>query len=226
MLETRLIKRTEEGWESATYVWNKNGIEAELMPQGKQFELWSRSGVESWHAPSSSECASCHVDAAGYVLGLRTAQLNRAVGKEDAKENQILKWAKAGIVKLPDNFDVESAAKFCAPNDSSADLEERARVYLDVNCAMCHQPNGPGNAAIDLRFATDLEKTKMIGIRGAQGDLGIEGALLVSPGKPDASLMLHRIKTKSEGRMPSIGSNQVDKNGVELLTEWIKSLNP
>lgn len=222
MLETRLIKRTDDGWESATYVWNKQGNDAVLMPEGKQFELWARTGVNSWHAPSSSECASCHVDAAGYVLGLNTAQLNRPVG--DEKENQISAWANDGILELPEDFDIESAAKFCSPHDEEFDLETRARVWLDVNCAMCHQPNGPGNANIDLRYATKLDKTKMVGIGGAQGDLGVENALLVSPGKPEASLMVHRIETKSEGRMPSIGSNQIDKKGVKLLSDWIKGM--
>jgi uncharacterized repeat protein (TIGR03806 family) len=220
MMETRLIKRTDDGWESATYVWNKQNDEAELMPQGKQFEIWS-GGVTSWHAPSSSECSACHVDAAGYVLGMNTLQLNR---NSDNGENQILQWSKAGLVELPDSFDPASTPKYCSPFDESADLETRARVYLDVNCAMCHQPNGPGNANIDLRFATKLEDTKMIGVRGAQGDLGLKDALLVSPGNPDSSLMVHRIQTKSVGRMPSIGSNVVDEKAVKLLSEWIAGL--
>ena len=195
------------------------------MPEGKQLELWlSRENVPSWHAPSASECASCHVDAAGYVLGLNTAQLNRPAKGE--KENQISAWAKKGILELPENFEIESAAKFCSPHDKSEDVETRARVWLDVNCAMCHQPNGPGNANIDLRYATDLEKTKTIGVRSTQGDLGVENGLLISPGKSELSLLIHRVETKSVGRMPSIGSNQVDKKAVKLLKEWVDSMKP
>lgn len=224
LFETRLIKRTSDGWEAATYVWNKQETDAELLPNGKQFEFWDRSGIHSWHAPSASECASCHVDAAGYVLGLNTAQLNRnASGSET---NQILQWASKGYVSLPQDLNLETAPRFCSPADTSVDLATRARVWLDVNCAMCHQPKGPGNANIDLRYATKLEATGTVGVPPAQGHLEIENALLISPGNPQQSLMLHRIETLSEGRMPSVGSNQVDPLGVQLLKDWIKSLKP
>ena len=213
------ISRQGKGWESATYVWDQGGTEAELHIGGKQFEYWNQ-GMQSWHAPSSSECAACHVDAAGYLLGLNTAQLNR----DSDGSNQISKWAKAGVLDMPADLDLSKAPQYCSPFDQNADLETRARVYLDVNCAMCHQPNGPGNAIIDLRYATDLKSTKTLDIKPAQGDLGIADARLIAPGSPERSLMLKRIETKSVGRMPSIGSNVVDEEAVNLLRQWIKSL--
>ena len=227
MLETRLIKRTEEGWEAATYVWdNRTNQEATLVPAGQQFEVLTPNRetrtwqVDSWHAPSASECAACHVDAAGYVLGLNTAQLN---GKFDGK-NQILDLASKGLVELPDGFAPESAERFCSPTDVTADLEDRVRVYLDVNCAMCHRPEGTGNAKIDLRYQTELDRTGMIGEKPAQGDLGVANAELVAKGKPDNSLLLHRIETLGAGRMPNLGSNLIDAEAVKLLREWITNL--
>ena len=98
MLETRLIKRTEDGWESATYVWDQNNKSAKLKTNGNQFEIWNRGDVKSWHAPSSSECSACHVEAAGYVLGLTTAQLNGP--GEKIGGNQIEAWAKMGFVEF------------------------------------------------------------------------------------------------------------------------------
>jgi uncharacterized repeat protein (TIGR03806 family) len=222
ILETRLIKRIADGWEAATYVWNRNGKDAELLPNGKQVEIGGLRTRQSWHAPSSSECASCHVDAAGYVLGLSTAQLNR--DSADGKLNQIRDWVKKGIVHLPANVNLETANQFCSPYDEDAALETRARVWLDVNCAMCHQPNGPGNANIDLRYATSLEGTKTIDVPPAQGDLGIVDAKLIAPGHPERSLMSHRIETLSQGRMPILGSNLVDEKAVKLLNEWIRSM--
>lgn len=222
ILETRLIKRTEDGWEAATYVWDRNGNDAELLPNGKQVEIGGLRTRQSWHAPSSSECASCHVDAAGYVLGLSTAQLNRK--SADGKSNQILDWARKGIVNLPADVNLKTANRFCSPYDEKAELETRARVWLDVNCAMCHRPQGPGNANIDLRYATSLEATKTIDVRPAQGDLEIANAKLIASGHPEQSLMLHRIETLNEGRMPIIGSNLVDEKAVKLLNEWIRSM--
>lgn len=227
MLETRLIKRTEGGWESATYVWDtRTNQEAILVPGGQQFEIATpdrKSGswqIDSWHAPSASECAACHVDGAGYVLGLNTAQLN---GEFDGK-NQIADLAARGMVDLPAGFDAQTAERFCSPLDPSAGLEDRVRVYLDVNCAMCHRPEGTGNAKIDLRFDTALGSTGLIGENAAQGNLGIADAKLVEPGNPDKSLLLHRIETLGAGRMPDIGSNLIDQDAVKLLREWITNL--
>ncbi|MEM7456229.1 MAG: PQQ-dependent sugar dehydrogenase [Planctomycetota bacterium] len=229
MLETRLIKRTATGWESATYVWSKQQDEAILHTEGQQFEIWKRPdspgvhNVDSWHAPSSSECASCHVDAAGYVLGLNTEQLNRAA--YDSDENQIMSWISAGILNAPEDLDVSELPAFCSPYDESADLEQRARVWLDVNCAMCHRPDGPGNANIDLRYATALENSGMHRTPPAQGDLGIENSVLLEPGSPELSLIWHRINTGGAGRMPNIGTNVIDQAAVELIRNWIEGLD-
>lgn len=224
MLETRVIRRTEDAWEAATYVWDTDQTEARLAPEGRQFELISRlGGVRTWHAPSSSECSSCHVEATGYVLGLATAQLNRPGAGSD--RNQILDWRDRGLIELPDDFQLGGAAKYVSPQDPAADLESRARVWLDVNCAMCHQPAGPGNAAIDLRYTTALAQSGIVDGEVSQGDLGLAGARIVAPGAPDRSILLHRVKTLGEGRMPGLATNMVDDEAVRLLSAWIEGLN-
>jgi hypothetical protein len=75
-----------------------------------------------------------------------------------------------------------------------------------------------------LRYATLLDGTNTIDVRPAQGDLGIADAKLIKPGHPERSLMLHRIETLNEGRMPMIGSNLVDEKAVKLLNEWIRAM--
>ena len=230
MLETRVIRRTSEGWEAATYVWDKKGKDAKLYPQGRQVELFGRRkpvhhlapNVRIWHGPSSSECASCHTDASGYVLGLRTPQLNRG----DGKDNQILQFVERGwLAGLPDDFDPDSAARFCDPTDSEENLQTRARIALDVNCAMCHRPNGPGNAKIDLRHEIALKATGMINVPPTQSDMGIPGAMLIKPGSPEKSIVLQRMATLNAGRMPTIGSNLVDHESIEIIRDWISKMN-
>ncbi len=221
ILETRLIERTATGWEAATYVWNQAQTDATLVPGGSQFELYQRSGVSIWHAPSASECAICHVEAAGYALGLTTAQLNR---KNASGEDQLERWIERGILRVPDTFDVDSAAAHIAPQDESQDLETRARTWLEVNCAMCHYPSGPGNAAIDLRFATPLAQTGLVDGEVAQGDFGIEDARIVAPGDPGRSILWYRVHTLGDGRMPNVATNRVDEQGSNLLRAWIEGL--
>ena len=229
MLETRVIKRIETGWESASYIWDNRGKAATLRPEGLQLEMWipvkgqRRWKPVTWHGPSSSECASCHVDSAGYVLGLNTAQLNN----RDGEDNQIMDLLKRKLLSgVPEDFDPATAERHCDPHNQACDLEQRARVLLDVNCAMCHRPNGPGNASIDLRFATKLDETKMVNEKPAQGDLGIADARIVKPGDAESSLLYRRMNTLSNGRMPNIGSNVIDEKGSKLIRQWIDTMKP
>lgn len=220
-LETRLTRRTEDGWEAATYIWDRRGRDATLAVGGQQFEIYAgRAGVLSWHGPSASECASCHVEATGFPLGIRTAQLNSGEGED----GQLQSLARLGLVTLPDGFDPASAPSLVDPHDESASLDDRARAWLDVNCAMCHQPGGPGNATIDLRSSTALADTNILDVAPEQGSFDVEDARIVAPGAPKRSVLLHRITTLGDGRMPNIGSNAVDQKGVDLIERWIESL--
>lgn len=224
-LETRLNKLTDTGWEAATYVWSATGRDARLAVSGKILKvrdkvLGNEKGRLEWHAPSAAACTSCHIEAQGFSLGLSTLQLNREVDGE----NQILSFAARGLVEIPGEFDPSKAPAHVSPTDESAPIGERARAWLHVNCAMCHQPNGPGNAAIDLRVGTDLAETGLVGAAPSQGDLGVENALIVAPGEPDRSTLVHRVETLGDGRMPNIGSHRVDAEGAALLRAWIESL--
>ena len=214
LLETRIIERTEEGWLAATYLWDRGQRDATLTPQGRQFEVYGH-GIQTWQAPSASECATCHVEGAGFLLGLRAAQLDR--------DGQLERWAREGRLKLPEG-PLPPHVALVDPYDEEAPLEQRARTWLDVNCAMCHYPGGPGNASFDARASTPLERTGLLDGEVTQGGGGIEDARLIAPGEPERSMILQRMRTLGDGRMPPLGSNRVDERGAELLAQWITSL--
>jgi hypothetical protein len=48
--------------------------------------------------------------------------------------------------------------------------------------------------------------------------------MLVAPGNPDKSVLIHRVGTTRQGRMPPVASGVVDEKGLELLKQWVKSL--
>jgi mono/diheme cytochrome c family protein len=219
-LETRVIKRTETGWQAAAYVWK--GKDAILAPQGKTISWLTKGGKHSWAVPSASACAACHVDAAGFALGLTTQQLQGVVDPNG--HDQVDAWISKGLLKAPDNFKTAVQIRLVDPHDLAAPLSDRARSWLDVNCAMCHQPNGPGNASIDLRLSTPLAKMQILNKPPTQGDLDISGAQIVKPGSPDLSILLSRISVLDATRMPNVSSHVVDERGVDLISAWIKSL--
>jgi uncharacterized repeat protein (TIGR03806 family) len=214
-LETRIIRRQQGHWQAASYVWNEAQTEAELAPEGASIDYETEAGPATWSVPSSDDCRSCHTAAAGFVLGVETAQVNTG--------GQIADWVARGVLSGAP-ADLETLPALARPDDEDADLEARARAYLHANCAQCHRPQGPGNALIDLRWTTPLAETRTVGEAPAQGDLGVAGALLVAPGDPDRSTLVLRAATRELGAMPPLASDQVDEAGVQLLREWVTSL--
>ncbi|MCZ6546023.1 MAG: PQQ-dependent sugar dehydrogenase [Chloroflexi bacterium] len=214
-LETRLLIHGKDGWAGYTYVWDDAQQEAYLIDGRVDKKLTVRSKgkkVErTWTFPSRSDCMSCHTAVGRFVLGFRPEQL----ADEDLERMKRLALfdgdPRAGRTPFPD---------WTKPTD----VEASVRAYLDTNCAMCHQPDGPGNAQIDLRAAVPLERTRMIGVQPGQGDLGLRGALLVKPGSPDRSLLYVRMRRTDERGMPNLSHNLPDEKALKLLRRWIRGL--
>src|SRR5262249_18480937 len=92
------------------------------------------------------------------------------------------------------------------------------------NCAHCHVNEGGGNSAIDLHFNTDPAKMRLLGAKPLHEPFGIADPLLVAPGAPERSVLLHRLETLHRGRMPPLASSVVDDAAVRLMKEWIRDL--
>lgn len=112
------------------------------------------------------------------------------------------------------------------PADPKADVAARARSYLHANCAQCHVWAGGGNSAIDLHINTPLENMRLLGVKPLHDRFGIADALLVAPGDPARSVLLHRVAKVGPGRMPPLASTVVDERAVALLREWIAQQKP
>src|SRR5262249_15303111 len=80
-LETRLLVVTGPGGFGATYKWRPDRSDADLLKDGldEPIELATSGGSEKriWSYPSRDDCLKCHTTNAGFVLGLKTRQLNR-----------------------------------------------------------------------------------------------------------------------------------------------------
>jgi len=109
------------------------------------------------------------------------------------------------------------------PYDETAPLVDRARSYLNVNCASCHTAAGGGNSQIELTWRTDVEKMKLIDAPPLHHKFDINNPLLVAPGAPDRSVLLHRMRIRGAGQMPPLASAVVDEQAVKLITDWIAS---
>ena len=64
----------------------------------------------------------------------------------------------------------------------------------------------------------------MVGTKPGQGAFDLKDPDILVPGKPDRSMIYHRMTRLGLGRMPHIASTVVDEAGVKLIREWIESL--
>jgi uncharacterized repeat protein (TIGR03806 family) len=221
-IETRLFVRHEDGgWAGYSYRWRGDQTDAELLDDRLEVSI---SG-QLWHYPGRSECIVCHTTAAGSSLGLETRQLDQELRYPSTGRtaNQLDTLRSIGLVStsIPD---ATRSPALVAPDDPGANLSARARSYLHSNCAGCHRPGGLGRGTMDLRITTPLAQAGACDVIPTLGELGIADARLLAPGDPDRSILLARIEALDGNRMPPLGSNVVDQEGVALIREWIDSL--
>jgi mono/diheme cytochrome c family protein len=186
-----------------------------------------------WSYPSRQDCLVCHTPQAGFVLGVNTRQLNRSSvvrslrERKEAEpvENQLVFLSNLGLLTRPITADeTEQLPRLAAPDDASQPLAERVRSYLDANCAQCHRPGGV-RAEFDARATTPLEKQNLLGGRLIAADLGVPGAKVGVPGKPEQSMLLLRMQRREDVfNMPPLASHVVDPQAVELVRRWIEAL--
>ena len=231
-IETRIVVKQDDHWVGYTYAWNDEQTDALLVEAGgldRTYTIEDRSAPNGrrqqvWHYPSRTECMFCHSRAAGFVLGLSTHQMNRDHDYGGVVDNQLRTLDYIGLFKQPLDKAPPEYAAFPDPFDEAADLGDRARTYLDVNCAMCHVGSGGGNSNIQLAYKTPLEKAKLIGDAPIHDTMGVTDARLVAPGAPERSLLYKRVTVRGINQMPPTSTNRVDEQGAKLLFDWIRAL--
>jgi mono/diheme cytochrome c family protein len=135
--------------------------------------------------------------------------------------NQLQTLADWGLV----TGNLSSLEPFPFLDNTDTSLDRRARAYLHENCGYCHRPNGPGQGPMDFRFEQSFVGTSSCNVFPTDGDLGIFGATILTPGAHDLSILWERMSRRGPDQMPPLASDQVDAAGAALLQEWIDGLS-
>ncbi len=236
LAETRLLIRYEEGWKAFPYVWNVEQSEAFLEPAGELLDLMlvpEKGEDESivYVVPDKNQCAACHTpDHASKELrplGPKARQLNRDYSYITGAENQLTYWSNNRLLA---GFERPSLApkiaNWSSPGDAT--LEERARAYLDANCAHCHNPNGAADtSALNLNIEADLDRhfgicKPPVAVGRGSGNRRYD----IYPGRAEESILLFRMEDADPAiAMPELGRATNHIEAIAVVRDWINTLS-
>jgi len=230
-LETRLLVKNESGWFPLSYIWNENQNDAELKYIGKTINAkWiDKSGIEQsnrYRVPNINQCGSCHnLNKVIMPIGPKGRNLDINFFYSDGEANQIDYWKeKEKLEYIPTNRKNPTAVW----DDVSEIIENRARAYLDINCAHCHREGGSaGNSGFYLSLEeknnTNLGFMKKP-VAAGRGSGGLK--YVITPGNSEESILLYRMASTDPGvMMPELSRNMKHKEAIPLIREWIDSIN-
>ena len=103
----------------------------------------------------------------------------------------------------------------------------RARAYLDINCAHCHNAAGAADTSgLHLNFDAPMDRNFGIcksptAVGQGSGDRLYD----IYPGRPDESILVYRMEhTDPAIAMPELGRSTVHVEALRLMKEWIGGL--
>jgi mono/diheme cytochrome c family protein len=215
-IETQMLVRRDDGaWNAFDYLWNDEGSDAFAVSRATAHPV---AADRTWQLPGPQGCEVCHNLRVGVLRGFAISQLNRQVDGE----NQIARLESLGTLVWP--WKGGEVPRLPALDDARCSLEDRARAYLHVNCAHCHQPGGQAGAVtMDLRRETPLALTRVCGEIPHVVLPGHDDARLIAPGDSGRSLVSARMHAEGVDAMPP-QRRRIDSAGVELVDAWIRSL--
>jgi len=234
IIETRVMVKTQNGWDFAEYVWNDAQTEAflETTEDGGYTEVnWLKDGQErfvNYRIPAKQQCVICHTnDFETLPLGIKPQNINSMLSYDDGSNNQLQKLIDFGYLEdaLP-----ESILTVVDWKDASKSLEQRAKSYLDINCANCHIDGGQGDyRVIRLGYSDTVNNDENAGVC-VDADTpipGLMGQKHIAPGDPENSIIYYRMSVTGDQpyKMPQFGQSLVHTEALVVLEEWINSIN-
>lgn len=232
-VETRFLWRASaDRWVFATYLWNEEGTDALLAPDGGARNVYQFAPGRGHDVPSRADCRACHGERRPGPLGFNPLQLST-----DRDPNAIHGEPLApGMLTLAtlDRDGVLSPARpelvAKAPRIHAKDPATRAVLgYFAANCGHCH--NGSNEIAYD---GPSLKHNDVLDGDAVAAALLAKATTWQIPGQPEgtsrmlalghaeASAMLARMKSRRpSSQMPPLGTALADEEAIAAISKWI-----
>jgi uncharacterized repeat protein (TIGR03806 family) len=206
IIETRLLIKINGTWESGDYKWNDAQTEAVLDLEGSIVPVtWIDAEGETnnvnYEIPSNTDCFTCHQSSNSMTpIGPKMRTINFDFNGSNQIQHLIDNEMLEGIT------DPSGIGLLPEWDDTSVSLERRARAYMDINCAHCHTAGGfcEEQSALRLNYEIPYEESSISESR--------------------FSILARIQNTIPEYGMPLIGRTIVHDEGIEVLIEYINSL--
>lgn len=209
LVETRILRLKNGKWSAGTYKWNRAQDDAIYNPSGTDVNVeWvdktNNSHQVKYHIPAAKECISCHQSFDEIIpIGPKGMNLNREIRIGKKKVNQLTYMEAQGKLTLEKS--IHKISQLPDYEDKKNDLEHRARAYMEINCAHCHNTGGMAyRQSILLNYQVPLKES---GIPFNKNNI------------------IDRMGNMGQFHMPKLGTTVLDKQGSELIKKYIISLN-
>ncbi|AUX24082.1 hypothetical protein SOCEGT47_046150 [Sorangium cellulosum] len=227
LAETRLLRKTEDGWLYTSYVWSEDEREA--------IQMVNAEGVPDLYGtghtvPTRDQCKECHSGRTDFILGWDAFMLGpgaEGLTRESLVELGLIEGGSDLALSIPGN-----------------EVERQALGYLHANCGVSCHNEAVDAPARDTGLFLRLEKDDLASVlttdavrtgvnKRPDDNAKFEGLEItdpahwyaIRPGDPARSLLVARQEMRGfEGQMPRIGTNKVDPTGVQVVTRWIQEM--
>jgi uncharacterized repeat protein (TIGR03806 family) len=232
MIETRLLVKDpwDKRWKVMNYLWDEAQTDAVKHITGAKLSITlpDEGGNKIstvYQVPNTNDCKRCHINNDLLTpIGPKARNLNFIIAGQQV--NQLEQWVSQGRLSgLPDKVKINRLPDW--KDNKHFSLDQRARAYLDINCAHCHIQGGDAyNTGLFLEYEqTDQSHLGIMKSPVSAGNGAGGFNYDIVPGDAPHSILAYRMNSTEPGTaMPELARTIIHKEGVKLIVDWINAM--
>lgn len=211
-IETRILRKVgakESDWAAMSYAWNPAQTEATAAPDGVKNALGT-----TYDIPAAGTCMACHGGRPERVLGFGAIQLAHEASSDDLTLDTLVREHRL-------------SADPKAPVHMSGDARDVAAIgYLHANCGHCHNSGRPADATYfrpptTVDFGLRVEDLDSLQSTHAQVTAK-RFAMGLNPVRNHVIVQRMTKEAAFRRRMPPLATETLDREGLELVVNWLE----